>query len=235
VKFQKVYFTLLIFTLGIGGVVASSANQVDAVLPYNKPSQVIIDGIVGQSEYSGGYDEENTGIQISWEHDGELMYIGLVSPMTGWVSIGFGPEGQKMDKASIILGAVDDDSGEVSISDQLVAGRSHSEDNENNVIEYAGTQSGEETTIEFIFPLNSGDNADHSFEMGGTYGFIVASHKTSDNFGDRHNERFAPLTVLIEFPASPTTSAIPEINIASTTVLIILVLFCTVYFTRNRI
>lgn len=165
------------------------------------------------------------------------MYICLVSPGTGWVSIGFGPEGQKMDKASIILGTVDDDSGEVSISDQLVSGRSHSEDNENNVIEFAGTQNGEGTTIEFIFPLNSGDSADHSFEEGGTYGFIVANHKTSDNFGDRHNERFAPLTLQIGSPTPPATSTtvVTEFNFTNIPVIIALALFGSVYIIRNKI
>lgn len=46
-KFQKGSIILLIFLMGFGGVVASSTNQVDAVLPYNDPSQVVVDGVIG--------------------------------------------------------------------------------------------------------------------------------------------------------------------------------------------
>ncbi len=181
--------------LGTGWVIVGTTFQVDAIIPYNETSQVFIDGTINQREYAGLYEESNTGIRIHWEHNGENMYIGLVSPGTGWVSIGFGPPELKMDKANVILGAVDDATGVVTLSDQSVSGRIHTEDSQDNIIKGAGTQSSEETIIEFVFPLNSGDNADHSFEMGGTFGFIVAYHSSSDDFGSRHTRRVASLSL----------------------------------------
>ncbi|MFQ6125723.1 MAG: DOMON domain-containing protein [Candidatus Heimdallarchaeota archaeon] len=206
---NKPLILLFILMLGTGW-----AFQVDVVVPYNETSQVVIDGTINQNEYAGHYEESNTGMQIHWEHNGENMYIGLVSPGTGWVAVGFGPLGQKMDKANVILGAVDDATGEATLSDQSVSGRSHTEDSHNNIIEGAGTQRAEETLIEFVFPLNSGDDADHSFEMGGTYGFIVACHASSDDFGSKHTKRVASLSLQIESPleitGKPTTEPTTE-------------------------
>lgn len=237
---------LFILMLGTGWVIAGSAFQVDAVVPYNETSQVVIDGTINQREYAGLYEESNTGIRIHWEHNGENMYIGLISSGTGWVAVGFGS--QKMDSANLIIGAVDD-TGAVTLSDQSAKGWSHNEDSQDNIIKKAGTQSAKETIIEFIFPLNSEDSADHSFEMGGTYGFIVAYHASSDNFDSIHTKRVPSLSLQIESPPAttgepttetttvimPDTTEMPELVFLNNHILLLLFVFGFIYITRYRI
>lgn len=241
-KTNNTLIMLFILMIGTGWVIVGSAFQVDAIIPYNETSQVVIDGTINQREYAGLYEESNTGIRIHWEHNGVNMHIGLVSPGTGWVSIGFGPPGLKMDKANVILGAVDDATGDVTLSDQSVSGRSHTEDSQNNIIKGAGTQSSGETIIEFVFPLNSGDSADHSFEMGGTFGFIVAYHASSDDFRSSHTKRVASLSLQIESSITepttvimPETTEVPEMAFLNSHMLLLLFVIGFIYITRYRI
>lgn len=64
--------------------VGESLDQI--VMPYNKFPTVVVAGII-RGEYLGFYLDEITGVVVYWEHDGTNMYIGLISPGTGWVAM----------------------------------------------------------------------------------------------------------------------------------------------------
>lgn len=94
--------------------------------------------------------------------------LALLARVPGRVAIGFGSQNTGMSVSNIIIGYVNDDV--VALSNQFSVGRRHSPDVEqggvNNILDKAGSESDGKTTIEFIFPLNSGDSKDHTFETG---------------------------------------------------------------------
>lgn len=213
-KVLKGLVWLLTLTVILGWVLTSSVSSVEVVMPYIETSHVVIDGVITPKEYTGIYDEVETEIRIYWEQDGTKMYVGLVSPGTGWVGIGLGPYGAGKHEANIIIGAINDITGELVISDSIGEQHQHFSDTtkggQDNIIEKSGTQSGEGTIIEFSFLLNSGDSFDHNFEVGGSYSFFVAYHESTDDFFAYHTARSDLLTVRISRPNE--TLEVPELN-----------------------
>lgn len=178
------------------------------VLSFSESSQVVVNGEIEALEYANSYVDPTTNIIVNWEHDGENIFVGLVSKGTGWVSIGFGPENTGMDGANIIIGSVDDVSGSLSISDETGVGFEHYSDSEeggtNDILDQASSQNNGQTTIEFVVPLNSGDVFDHSFQIGGTYGFILAYHISDDGLKKYHTDHSTSLTLIVEDPDAIT-------------------------------
>ena len=197
------------------------------VLPFSESSQVVIDGKIDKIEYANSYVDPTTNIIVNWEHNGENIYVGLVSKGTGWVALGFGPENTGMDGANIVIGSVDDVSGSVTISDQIGVGFEHYADSGqggiNNILDHAGSQNNGQTILEFIFPLNSGDVFDHSFQIGGTYGFVLAYQKSDDDLKKYHTDHSNSLNLIIadleEAPSENPNNGGPDeqVNPKSTT------------------
>jgi len=139
-----------------------------------------------------------------------------------------------MPNANVIIGFVDDTTGEVNVFDQFAEGRTHGDDSQNDLVDFAGSQSADKTFIEFVFPLNSGDSFDHNYEMGGTYGIIVSLHSSTDNIGTKHTDRFEPITAQIEAP--PITTDIittPEFDFGSVYLIYLLIGMGLVYMTKT--
>jgi len=181
----------------------SSAAPEQATMPYNEVSNVVIDGTISANEYAGNYSETATGMNIYWEHNGTVMYIGIESPGTGWVGIAFGPVDTGMDGANTIIGYVDDTTEELTLADSYGQGWAHSSDTSlggsDDIIAKAGSQSPSETIIEFTFPLDSGDDPyDYSMAAGSTYGFFVAYHQSSDDLISRHTDRSDSIDLYLE-------------------------------------
>ncbi|MFQ6134921.1 MAG: DOMON domain-containing protein [Nitrososphaerales archaeon] len=204
---EKSFLTaLLLSSAGASLILASSAFALGdpAVVPYVESSEVVMDGVIGDEEYAGSYVNPTTGMSVYWEHDGENIYLGMVSKGTGWVAIGFGPENTGMDGANIVIGAVDDASGVLAILDEIGVGFEHYPDTDqggsDDILGKAGSQNGGTTVIEFVFPLDSGDVHDHAFQVGGTYGFILAYQKSVDDMAEYHTDHSTPLTLWIEDP-----------------------------------
>jgi len=117
--------------------------------------------------------------------------VGLRSPGTGYIAIGFDPD-HRMQGANYILCAVRN--GQVVTRDDFGTGPlAHSSDVANggrdNVLEAAGTERNGQTTVEFVIPLDSGDPMDKPLMPGSTYQVLVAYHNSSDDFSDRHSQR----------------------------------------------
>lgn len=184
--------TILTITFLIG----MSRAKSPPIMPFNAHPNVTVDGVVTKDEYSSSYFEVNTKITVNWMHDGINMYVAITSQGTGWVGIGFGPRGTGMDGANIINGYVDS-SGAV-VEDYFGRGWTHSRDSSNDMIDSAGSESSSQTTIEFVFPLDSGDPFDQSFQPGGTYGFFVGYHASVDDLRSYHTKRSATIDLNIE-------------------------------------
>ncbi len=171
-------------------------------IPYVADPKVTVDGVIGEGEYPVKYVDPATGITLAWVHDGRNLYVAIKAPGTGWVGIGFGSK--TMDKANIIIGFVDDKTGELHIEDETGVGHSHAPDVElggsNDLVEYSGRQENGLTTIEFVFPLNSGDKLDPPIMMGKTISVIISYHPSADDFASYHGATYSVIEAYVEAP-----------------------------------
>jgi hypothetical protein len=176
-----------LFLVAVAAVLAIAVVGFLSPPPSGAARPVEVDGMIAASEYRHHLTEPDTGIEIRWQNDAETLYVGLVSPGTGWVAIGFDPE-DKMQGANIILGAIV--GGRLVIEDQFgTSPISHSPDGSQEILKAAGKEAGGKTTIEFAIPLASPDPADTLLERGKSYRVIVAYHATSDDLNSKHTAR----------------------------------------------
>ena len=149
---------------------------------------------------SGEYVHETTiaGVDVYWTNDEYRLRVGLVSPGTGFVAIGFDPDRQ-MEGANYIIGSMHE--GVLTIRDDYgYEPFAHMEDTmrggEDNIIAAAGNEWPDQTVIEFIIPLDSGDTLDKPLLPGHQYTILVSYHSMFDSFSDRHTRRGSGLMQL---------------------------------------
>ena len=148
-----------------------------------------IDGWIVAGEYAN--ETTIAGIEVYWGNDDQQLRIGLVSPGTGYVSIGFDPDRQ-MEGANIIIAAVHE--GQLTIRDDYGhEPLAHIEDTmrggQDDIIAAAGNQWPDQTVIEFIIPLDSGDLMDKPLLPGHAYTVLAAYHSMLDDFSNQHTRR----------------------------------------------
>jgi len=148
-----------------------------------------IDGVIYAGEYA--HNTEAEGFAIHWSNDARTLRVGLISPGTGYVSIGFDPV-RRMEGANYILGAVVN--GQVIARDDFGTGPVvHTSDVANggtqDILEAAGSEVGGKTYFEFAIPLDSGDALDKVLVPGQTYNVLIAYHDTDDSFDAWHSRR----------------------------------------------
>jgi hypothetical protein len=174
-------------------VPATPAQPVAAV-PATPPAAAAtpvtaIDGIIYAGEYA--HSTEAAGFEIDWSNDAQTLRVGLISPGTGYLAIGFDPV-SRMEGANFILGAVVD--GRAVVRDDFGTGPvAHSPDTANggtnDILEAAGCEANGRTYLEFVIPLDSGDPMDKPLVPGKTYKVIIAYHETNDDFSAWHSRR----------------------------------------------
>lgn len=148
-----------------------------------------IDGTIVAGEYA--HEMTVAGVDVYWSNDAHQLRMGLVSPGTGYVSIGFDPDRQ-MEGANFILASMHE--GELTIRDDFGhEPLAHVEDamrgGEDNIITAAGNEWPDQTVVEFIIPLDSGDPMDKPLTPGHQYTVLVAYHSLLDSFSSRHTRR----------------------------------------------
>jgi hypothetical protein len=155
----------------------------------------LLDGVISAGEYRHSLTEPVTGIVMNWQNDATVLYVGLVSPGTGWVGIGLDPT-SRMQGANFILAAVAD--GVFSITDEFgVAQTFHRVDTQSNVIQAAGQEANGMTMVEFAIPLSSGDSEDKALAPGQTLTVLVAYNAGDDSVTARHTAR-ASTTIALD-------------------------------------
>ncbi|MHA2297782.1 MAG: DOMON domain-containing protein [Candidatus Hodarchaeales archaeon] len=182
----------------------ASINQVGTVtVPFSgtASTSITIDGTISPGEYSNSFEDPVTSMTAYFTHNGTELFVGLVSPTLGWISIGFGPEGTGMSGSNIIIGYVD--GGTVVMEDFYGnAGWSHTVDTDlggfDDIVAFDGTENATYTVMEFAFPLSSGDSKDHSFFEGEMYGFFLGHHPTADDLTSTHSAHSDLLSLYIE-------------------------------------
>jgi len=148
-----------------------------------------IDGAIGASEYA--HSTQIAGVEVHWSNDATYLRVGLVAPGTGYVSIGLDPE-NRMEGANFILGYVED--GKAYFRDdygtELTAHMADADrGGEDSIVSSAGAEWADQTILEFIIPLDSGDAMDKPLLPGHTYTVLLAYHALQDGFTVRHSGR----------------------------------------------
>ena len=164
--------------------------DVEAVpMPVTPEPAYAIDGMIEEGEYPDS--TVISGVHVYWSNNAEILKIGLASPGTGYLAIGFDPD-RRMEGANFILAYMAD--GEIHTQDHYGIGMtSHGADidrgGEDNVLAAAGVEWADSTIVEFMIPLDSGDPSDKPLLPGGTYTILVAYHDLRDEFTLRHSRR----------------------------------------------
>ncbi len=155
-----------------------------------------LDGFIEASEYRNEIGDAETGMTVYWQNDRSTLYVGLVAPGTGWLSIGFGPE-NRMQGADIIIASITD--GALTIEDHYGnAPTSHRKDNVDHIIQAAGSETDGESILEFAIPLDSGDDQDKALDPGSEVTIILGFHRSNDGLTARHSERSTTSLLLDE-------------------------------------
>jgi hypothetical protein len=155
-----------------------------------RPSQLwAVDGVIDLGEYA--HSTVVIDVTVHWLSDGNSLRVGLESPGTGYVAIGFDPV-RGMEGANYIIGYVQE--GEVFVRDDFGTGPTdHAPDTEragqDNILASAGSEWADHTVLEFMIPLDSGDDLDKPLRPGGTYRILVSYHDLQDGFAARHSRR----------------------------------------------
>ncbi|MGD9676338.1 MAG: DOMON domain-containing protein [Candidatus Bipolaricaulia bacterium] len=152
---------------------------------------VAIDGVIYADEYA--HWTEAGGFQVHWSNDASFLRMGVISPGTGYVAVGLDPD-DRMQGANFILIAVRD--GQVWTRDDYGYGPlAHASDTSlggtDDILAAAGRETNDETSVEFVISLNSGDPMDKPLVPGTTYDLVIAFHETDDSFDTYHSRRGA--------------------------------------------
>jgi len=147
------------------------------------------DGVIVSGEYPNLLDQGT--YKLYWNSTESTLRACMQATTEGWLALGLQP-GQRMKDADMILGMVVD--GEPLVLDSYSSGDfgPHKADVEfggnDDIMAFAGGESGGTTTIEFERALDTGDEHDIVLERGVAMGIIWAYGATDDE-GMRHSTR----------------------------------------------
>ena len=174
----------IVFLGGCGekGAPPSSAEGTAKALPR-------VDGVIEADEYEHHYRIDQVNMDLYWTVHGDRIYFGLRSSAQGWLAVGFDPDGPAMQGADIVFGWVDGDT--VVINDEYAPTlSSHVEDIElggrDDLLQRAGSEDEEGTTIEWVRRLLTGDTKDRSITAGKH--LIMVAFSDSDDPSDYHGQ-----------------------------------------------
>lgn len=138
---KHIVFILVLLSLGLA---LASAQK----LPIGS-SSVKVDGLISDKEYALTVPLNKMTLYITRTAD--TMFLALSAPTKGWVALGFGSD--RMDGASIFIGAVTD--GTASLSEQGGRGHGHNQVGDPMTVSYGMVEDAERTTLELA--LAAGD------------------------------------------------------------------------------
>jgi hypothetical protein len=170
----------------------SMAPETEATLPQTELRSIsyVVDGVIGETEYA--HSTQVAGVTVYWINDSQALQIGLVAPVHGYIGFGIDPE-FGMKGANIVIAAVEADGRVVARDDYGIGTMSHAADVDsggmNDILSVAGSETADQTVVEFVIPLDSGDPFDKTLTAGETYGILVSYQATSDDFTIKHTGR----------------------------------------------
>lgn len=151
-----------------------------------------VDGVISPGEYEHSITSK-IGVELYWTLKGDLLYIGLKSPAKGWVGVGFetvdehsetggmgmGDKHPAMHGSDLILGYVKDGRTVVDEYHGAVAGEPQPYSkmgSKANILQAAGSETPEGTTLEVVRRLNMGDSMHVNLQsmVGRNIGIMLA-------------------------------------------------------------
>jgi len=146
-----------------------------------------VDGVIEPGEYA--HEVRVGGMDVFWSNDAELLWMGLSAPATGYVAVGFDPVRRKVG-ANYIIGYVKD--GEAIIRDHVgTRGNLHEADTDvggtDDLLASDGTEANGRTVLEFVIPLDSGDEKDRPLQPGESYELQTAYQENRDDLISWHS------------------------------------------------
>jgi hypothetical protein len=153
------------------------------------------DGLISGAEYRHNMLDPQTGMALYWQNDSTTLFVGLVSPGTGWAAVGFSNRTGKPG-SNIIIGCVRN--GKVTIEDDYgVTTQLHLPDKASSLLATGGSESGGKTTLEFAIPLSNRDAQDVALVSGQDVAVILAYHATQDSFTAEHT-RYSQVEITLD-------------------------------------
>jgi hypothetical protein len=163
---------------------ASGSAEVAPLAQLASAAMLTTDGVIYAGEYRNNLYDSQTGMSLFWQNDAASLYVGLISPGTGWLGVGFSHRTSKPG-SNIIIGAVAN--GTVTIQDGYgVTKELHLPDKTSSILAFGGSEENGQTTIEFVIPLASSDSQDTTLAPGETVQVILAYQATWDSFTTQH-------------------------------------------------
>jgi len=151
----------LVLLLTLSSFGAQSNDE--TLLPLGTP---LVDGVSTIGEYAHMYHDESIGMMLRWEAVGDVMYICMEAPGTGWVGLNFMP-GDGTIHGDTVIGYVDAESQDTFMSDQVAPGDAHfphfddrQHGGKTSFIKIAGSEIDGVTIIEFSRAVITGEPTD---------------------------------------------------------------------------
>jgi hypothetical protein len=152
-----------------------------------------VDGVASTDEYAYTYQDEATGMILSWEAVDDLIYICMEAPGTGWLAVSLLPS-EDEGYTDMIIGYVDAETQTVHLADQaapVASHFSHVDDTElggnESFIDVAGREEEGSTVIEFSRLLNTEEDTDVAFtDVNLTT--MIAFHPDADDYSTYHSQ-----------------------------------------------
>jgi hypothetical protein len=153
--------------------------------------KVSINGNIGQNEYSNRFSFDKGNFILYCEIVDDMVYFGIESTATGWVSIGIDPS-NKMKDSDMIIGVVTDK--ETTIFDTYCTGLfgPHKDDTSLggsfDILSFAGKKTSDRVYLEFSRKTDTKDSKDKPILKGKDIKIIWAYSK-STNISSTHSKR----------------------------------------------
>jgi len=159
-----------------------------------------VDGVVTDMEYAHMYHDEKIGMMLRWEAVGDVMYICMEAPATGWIGLSFMPMDGTIH-GDTVIGYVNADTQEAFLSDQVAPGNAHFPHfddrrfgGETSFLEVVGSEVGGRTVIEFSRALMTGEPTDAPFMDMGLM-TMISFHPTADDYVSYHSKWYNVVTI----------------------------------------
>jgi hypothetical protein len=163
------------------------------------PGALKVDGAIQAGEYQTTLKSSRLKMEVYWAIHKDRIYWGMHAPSEGWVAIGLNAEIPLMRGADIIIGYIKEN--QLFLQDGYANTRTgHQMDTQlggqDDILEAAGSQNEEGTTIEFSRLLETSDPYDQPIGSGEKKWLLLA-YGQHDDFTSYH-ERMRALIPSID-------------------------------------
>ncbi|MDZ7706292.1 MAG: DOMON domain-containing protein [Trueperaceae bacterium] len=157
-------------------------------------AQPTADGTIADGEYASTLAHEESGAVMYWTIDGDMLHFGMTMESSGWIGVGFAmPDDVTRAKSGFdqyMFSVVDGTAMAYDMYQEDARGAPTMDaeaGGSDSLTEFAGTYEGEMWTVEFVRPLDTGEETDAVIVAGEPMLLTFAEATTMDL--DRRHER----------------------------------------------